>query len=237
MREIQIEGKDVQEAVEKGLRQLGLRRDQVEVVVLHEGSSGFLGIGSKPASVSIREKKWMGDQRASRSQELSAGPVAVPSVPSDIPMAIEEAKIVVREILGLMAIPMEGMEARWDSEQSRVKVNVSTPEGSLLVGRDGRCLESLQFLVTLIVSRKMKNPVAVQVDALGYWQRREERILTHLRQVIEEVKRTGKAFRLEPMEASLRRWVHKHLVNHPDIETASEGEGPWRKVVLKPRKR
>ncbi|MBI5200069.1 MAG: protein jag, partial [Elusimicrobia bacterium] len=76
-----------------------------------------------------------------------------------------------------------------------------------------------------------------QIETAGYWEEREESILTVVHQAIEEVKRTGKLVRLQPMDSSLRRMIHRALAESPDVDTVSEGEGAWRKVVLRPKKR
>ena len=71
----------------------------------------------------------------------------------------------------------------------------------------------------------------------GYWKQKEESVITQVHQAIEEVKRTGQLVRLQPMDSALRRMVHRALAESPDVETISEGEGSWRKVVLRPKKR
>lgn len=126
--------------------------------------------------------------------------------------------------------------ARWDAEQERVKTNVKTPEADRLIGPGGETLEAMQFLMTLMVSRRLGSPVAVQVDTGDFWQKKENEVLSQALKGIENVRNTGKPFRLQPMEAPMRRLIHKSLANHPDIMTASEGDGPWRKIVLRPRK-
>jgi spoIIIJ-associated protein len=312
MQEIEVEGKDVQQAVEKGLKQMGLRRDQVEVAIKDEGSSGFLGLGARPARVIIRERKWVGEgggserreeRRPSRDErpaqrderrrdeprrgerggerggerrqrqgrppegrerrqqqpqqqpqqprrEREEAPAARHEeheehghrpdrdvVPPDTGACVTEARTVLTDLLKLMSLEVQELKGRWDSDQIRVHVDVESTDGQILIGKDGRSLEALQFLSTVLVSRRMKVPVAVQVDTAGYWKNREDKILGQVRQAADEVARTGRAFRLDPMDPATRRLVHKALQDHPGVETASEGEGPWRKVVLKPRRK
>ncbi|HAH07247.1 MAG TPA: hypothetical protein DCM05_12115 [Elusimicrobia bacterium] len=276
MKEIEVEGKTVTIAVENGLKQLELRRDQAEVQVLDEGSAGFLGIGAKPARVLIREKRWGESsspveppsvrpqspkpaprshtprperaprpprpQQAPKPRAEGPAPEERPrktetEPPADIPKACETAEAVVKEVLALTGVGAPTTRAAWDAEQVRVRVEVDTPDAAILIGKSGKTLESLQFIVTVIVGRRMGSPVAVQVDSQGYWKRIEDRIVSDIQAAVGDVKRTGRPFRFEPMDPAMRRLVHRKLMNDPDVETASEGEGPWRKVVVKPRRK
>lgn len=289
MEELESEGKSVSEAVEAALKKLGLRRDQVEVQILQEASSGFIGIGAKPARVKITQKHWgeptpsnlpprpaprppverrsqnQGPRRGQpeRRKEArydgqphqparpSAAPTAKqPSVPKpaekreerpvvavDPQAAGREAEAILKDLLGKMGFAVASVAVSWDAQQERVKAVLESADADKLVGGDGKGLESLQFLATLMLSRKMGTPAAVQVDALGYWQKREADIMSQAQRGIDEVKRTGKSFRLSPMDPAMRRLIHRNLASHPDVETASEGEGNWRKIVLRPRRK
>lgn len=295
MRETEIEGKTVTIAVESGLKELGLRRDQVEVEVLDQGSPGFLGIGAKSARVRIREKIWgEGAKEPQEPKERKAGPTSKPrrdpeprrssrgrhsggrggdrgpsgrqdrkrdeprgrrrrspekqprrerpSRPApvedvDTGKACETAEAVLKEILDLASLTDAKVTCVWDEEQSRVRAEVETADAGLLIGKAGRTLEALQFLVTVIVGRKTGVPTAIQVESQGYWKKIEEKILSETERAVREVKRTGRSYRFEPMEPALRRLVHRKLVDDPDVETSSEGEGPWRKVVVRPKGR
>lgn len=149
--------------------------------------------------------------------------------------ACANAQKLVVELLKLMAIAAPTATAAWDADLERVKISVESQDASLLVGRDGRVLESLQFLTTLMLSRGNNAPIAVQVDALSYWEKREQAVLDEARRGVETVKATGKPVRMEPMDSSMRRLVHRTLNAHTDVTTASEGEGAWRKLVIRPR--
>jgi spoIIIJ-associated protein len=87
-----------------------------------------------------------------------------------------------------------------------------------------------------MVSRGAETPIAVQVDALSYWEKREQAILDEAHKAVTMVKTDGRPYRLEPMDASMRRLIHRTLANNPSVTTASEGEGPWRKIVIRLRK-
>jgi len=305
MAPIESEGRTVAEAVEAALLKSGLRRDQVEITVTEEGSTGFMGLGAKPAKVRLTEKRWGPDspapapstakapQRApirnsaprpqerrperqperqperrperrpeprqerapeprapkpapapARPPQRAPEPARAPRVRSEAlrPVSAAEsaeacanAQKLVVELLQLMAIAAPTATAVWDADLERVKISVESQDASLLVGRDGRVLESLQFLTTLMLSRGNAVPIAVQVDALSYWEKREQSVLDEARRAVETVKATGKPVRMEPMDSSMRRLVHRSFSSNPDISTVSEGEGPWRKLVIRPR--
>lgn len=300
MNDIESEGKSVAEAVENALSKAGLRRDQVEVQIVQEGSAGFMGIGAKLARVRIREKRWAADG-APIPQDASAPPPpkvssraapmpkperrsvprpetrpapppqaarpqpraprhnpdaprverAKPPEPQPQPRAprapaaaltpeqgkaaCEEAVTLLKELLPLMNFEAK-VSAQWDAEQERVKAVVETPDAERLIGPDGKTLESLQFLVTLIITRRHDSPIAVWVDTQGYWDKKEKAVLSEAQSAVNAVKTSGKPFRMPPMDAPLRRLIHRSLAGHPDVLTVSEGEGAWRKIVLKPRK-
>jgi len=268
---IESEGASVAEAVDAALKKSGLRREQVEVAVLDEGTPGVLGFGAKPARVKISEKRW---GEASAAQPAPAAPARAPrpapARPAPRPAAAapapaaraepraearprreesnrpvtaaeaadacKRAQALLEELLRLMTIAAPTVTTAWDADMERVKAVVESQDATLLVGRDGRVLESLQFLATLMMSRGAEMPIAVQVDALSYWEKRETAILDAARNGAESVKATGRPFRLEPMDASMRRLIHRTFASNPDVVTASEGEGPWRKIVIRPRK-
>jgi spoIIIJ-associated protein len=290
MEPIEAEGRDIQEAVESALSRSGKRRDQVEVTVLQEGSSGFMGLGAKPARVRLTEKLWgsaspaPAARPAPRAPERRSAPRPAPRpesrpeprreprpAPARAPeprreeprrpeprreeprreerapraalgaaesaAAVASAEKLVLELLGLMGVAAPTAASSWDPELERVKIAIESQDASLLVGRDGRVLESLQFLMALMLSRGGGAPISVQVDALSYWEKRERAVLDEARRAAATVKETGKPVRMQPMDSSMRRLVHRTFNSNPDVVTASEGEGPWRKLVFRPRSR
>jgi spoIIIJ-associated protein len=284
---IESEGASVAEAVDAALKKSGLRREQVEVTVLSEGSSGLMGFGAKPARVRLTEKRW-GEASVARPavepekpaprprsaprpaptprpapaprpaperrEPPPAAPRPEPAAPraetraprpgsdarpftaAEAEAACARAQELLVDLLRRMTIAAPTVAVSWDPDMERVKAVVESQDAVELVGRDGRVLESLQFLATLMLSRGAEKPIAVQVDALSYWEKRESAILESALNGAESVKATGRPFRLEPMDAAMRRLIHRTLASNPDVTTASEGEGPWRKIVIRPRK-
>jgi spoIIIJ-associated protein len=160
---------------------------------------------------------------------------AKPLTPAEATDACARAQQLVVDLLRGMKIAAPTVAVSWDADLERVKAVVESQDATLLVGRDGRVLESLQFLTSLMLARGGATPIAVQVDALSYWEKKEQSVLDAARNAVETVKATGKPYRLEPMDASMRRIIHRSLSSHPDVSTSSEGEGPWRKLVIRPK--
>lgn len=244
---IEGEGKTVADAVEAALKLSTLKRHQVEVTVLQEPSSGFLGMGAKPARVRIREKRWQAEGAAARQDAVARPPRPRPAhaekpalhrppePAASGPQTPDEAVQLIKEILALMDVQGAAVSGQWDSVQERVKAVIETQDAERVIGRDGHTIASLQFLVNLILARRSRNPTAVTVDVQGYLESKEKAVLEEAQRAIDLVKRTGKPFRLPPMEPASRRLIHRSLADHPDIVTSSEGEGSWRKIVIKPR--
>ncbi len=259
MQSIEMEGASVAEAVDSALKQLGLRRDQAEVVILQQPSQGFMGLGKKLARVRVGEKRWAHgaeeaataaarptapevkpaprNSRASRTavQEKPA-PAQVKPASFDTAKAAATAQDVTREVLGLMGFQDAVLNNTWEQEQERILVSIDHPEVGRLIGKEGRTLEALQFLLSIALKKRLGFDAALSVDAGDYWKKRETELLAEVDSAIEEVKRTGRAHRFQPMDPIVRRLIHKHVATHPDVSSASEGEGQWRKVVIKPKR-
>jgi len=306
MRETQQQGKDVQAAIEAGLAQLRLRRDQVEVVIKEKGSSGFFGIGSKPAVVVIREKRWetrggegggrssggrssggrggrssggrggrsSGGREGGGQRRFDRGPArprrekeftnyerpekvqcptdayeevqltpeqplpkqALQPVPEASLQAANDSRQALEQVLNLLGVKCENMESGWDPSQERLVLRFDTDSPALIIGKEGQTIEALQYVVTLMVARKHNLSFAIQVETGSYWAKIEQRLVTQVNRAVEMVKSTNRNFRLQAMSSMQRRFVHRLLCNNPDVETFSEGESKWRKVVVKPRK-
>ena len=288
MKETKVEAKTIQDAVEIGLIELGLRRDQVEVVVVSEGTKGFLGIGAKKACVQLREKKWTGsghhEERDTRRERPSSGRgrsdssrgprrerydgrprQARPSqdrpsqerrpdagyerrpdaVYQDISLAMEtiqapedpmeHAKLALTTTLKLMSLEGVITDARHNAEEGVISIKFDSPDSAVFTAENARGLQSLQFLINSIINKNRKNRVSVRIDTADYWNKKEAELVTKVESVVKDVIGTARPYRLEPMPAPLRKFVHSLIkAKYPEVETISEGEGKWRKVVIRP---
>ena len=221
MESLEISAKTVEEAIERGLQQLGLTRDQVETAVLNKGRSGFLGMGAEEAVVRLT-------------------PLASPSQESNLPAAAKEA---LEEILKRMKLKAH-VELRSDVEQDEaesdippIALEVDGEDLGILIGRRGETLAALQYIMRLIVAHQQKARVPLTVDVEGYKQRRYGSLRELALRLAQKAVSTRQSMTLEPMPADERRIVHLALSVNPDVVTQSVGEGELRKVVIMPRKR
>ncbi len=221
MESLEVSAKTVEEAIERGLQQLGLTRDQVETAVLNKGKSGFLGMGAEEAVVRLTPL------------------VRVPEE-SNLPSA---AKAALEEILKRMKLNAH-VELRSDVQQDEgesdippIALEVDGEDLGILIGRRGETLAALQYILRLIVAHQQKARVPLTVDVEGYKQRRYGSLRELALRLAQKAVSTRQSMTLEPMPADERRIVHLALSVNPDVTTQSVGEGELRKVVIMPRKR
>ena len=229
MEEKEFSGKNVEEAIEKGLKELSLSRDDVEVKILDEGKAGLFGLmGASPAKIKLIVKPLKGLGAEEEREVVREKPSGV-----NLISAQKKVKEELDEILKLM-----GMEAEVTTslEGGRVMADIKSENGAILIGKKGQTLNALQLIVNLIVNRDEKTRTRVIVDTEGYRQRRENALVKMAREVADEVKSKGKPRELEPMNPAERRVIHLALKNDKDVETTSKGEGNFRRVVVSPKK-
>lgn len=221
MESLEVSAKTVEEAIERGLQQLGLRRDQVETVVLNKGKLGFLGMGAEEAVVRLTTL-----QPVKMESDLSAA-----------------AKAALEEILRRMKIKAH-VELRTDVQQEEgesgippIALEIDGEDLGILIGRRGETLAALQYILRLIVAHQQKARVPLTVDVEGYKQRRYGSLRELALRMAQQAVSTRQSRTLEPMPADERRIVHLALSVNPDVTTQSVGEGELRKVVIMPRKR
>lgn len=215
MKEIEVSGRTVDEAIRKALEQLGVGEDEVEVIVLKKGRTGLLGVGAEEARVKVKLLRPQLEQM-------------------DIPAL---AKDVLANLLKYMGIEAEISVVSPSGGDLPISLDIGGDDLGVLIGRRGQTLASLQYLVRLIVSEKLKIWVPINVDVAGYKKRRYESLRSLALRLAEQVKRGRRVITLEPMPADERRVIHLALADHPDVTTQSMGEGEGRKVAIFPKKR
>lgn len=230
MEEKEFSGKNVEEAIEKGLKELGLSRDDVEVKILDEGKAGLFGLmGASPAKIKLIVKPLKGlkaEEKGKATREKLSG--------ANLISAQKKVKEELNEILKLM-----GMEAEITTslEGERVVADIKSENGAILIGKEGQTLNALQLIVNLIVNRDEKTRTKVIVDTENYRQRRENALVKMAGEVADEVKSKDRSRELEPMNPAERRVIHLALKDDRDVETTSQGEGNFRRVVVSPKKK
>jgi len=249
--QIEIIAPTVEDAVEKGLKDLGVTRADVEVEILDEGSKGLFGLGNRQARVRLRviSAKAFSSMAVEEAPPDSApqieieeeGPVSEPRAPLS-PLGddyiLEIARDVVKELLERMQVRASVTAAYGKAEDARsripVIVNVNGDDLSYLIGRHAETLNALQYIASLIISKEIGHTVPLIVDVEGYRSRRENQLRQLARRMADQAISTGRRQVLEPMPANERRIIHIELRNNPRVTTESIGEEPRRKVTIIP---
>lgn len=229
MKSIEISARTVAEAVELALAQLGKDRDEVAIAVLDAGESGDEAL----VRVTVVDDD---EEEAPAAPEVAEGDVAAVS---------GIAQRILEDLLERMDIHayVTGVVTRVPGQKGDIEETITLHvEGAdeeamgLLIGRRGETLRSLQFLLNLLVSRRVQKWPQVVVDVGNYRQRRQESLEGLARRMAERVRQTGRPIMLEPMAAYERRIVHLALREDKTIYTESSGEGENRKIVIYPVK-
>lgn len=200
---IQITAKTVDDAITEACRKLSVPSNKLEYEVIEEGSAGFLGIGSKPAIIKARVKNSIQDAAADFLNE------------------------VFRAMNMTVALDM-----KYDEESRDLSIELSGDEMGVLIGKRGQTLDSLQYLVSLVVNKEAEEYIRVKVDTEDYRKRRKETLETLAKNIAYKVKRTKRPLSLEPMNPYERRIIHSALQNDKYVTTHSEGDEPYRRVVV-----
>ena len=206
MEYIEISAKTVNDAITEACQKLGVTSDKLDYSVIEEGSNGFLGIGSRPAVIKARVLE----------VELSTEDLAKKFL-SDV-FAAMQLEVV---------ITLDYKEA-----ERELSIDLSGDDMGVLIGKRGQTLDSLQYLVSLVVNKDVDDYIRVKVDTENYRERRKETIENLAKNIAYKVKRTRIPVSLEPMNPYERRIIHSALQNDKYVTTHSEGEEPFRKVVV-----
>lgn len=217
---LEVSGKSVDEAIEKGLAELGLGRDAVDVEILSEGSRGLLGMGSEQARVRL-------------TAHGTAGEVST-ALPDDIRRTAKEILETLLRGMGLRArvdvLPDEGAE-----DPDAFILNIVGDDLGVLIGRRGETLHDLEYLTRLLSAHKTNESVKLVVDVEGYRTRRERSLRELAKRMAERVQTNRQPITLEAMPPNERRIVHLALREHPTVKTHSIGEGDHRRVMIIPK--
>ena len=200
---IEISAKTVNDAITEACQKLGVTSDKLEYQVVEEGSNGFLGIGAKPAIIKAAVKCSIEDN----------------------------AKIFLNDVFEAMKLEVV-VTVKYDEEERTMDIDLSGDEMGVLIGKRGQTLDSLQYLVSLVVNKDAENYIRVKVDTENYRQRRKDTLENLAKNISYKVKRTKRAVSLEPMNPYERRIIHSALQNDRYVSTHSEGEEPFRRVVV-----
>lgn len=203
MEYIEVSAKTVNDAIIEACQKLSVTSDKLEYEVIEEGSTGFLGIGAKPAIIKAYVK-----------------------------LSVEDnAKNFLKDVFEAMDLVVV-INVKYDEEEKSMDIDLSGDEMGVLIGKRGQTLDSLQYLVSLVVNKESEDYIRVKVDTEDYRKRRKETLENLAKNIAYKVKRTKRPVSLEPMNPYERRIIHSALQNDKYVTTHSEGEEPFRRVVV-----
>ena len=200
---IEISAKTVNDAITEACQKLTVTSDKLEYTVVDEGSSGFLGIGARPAVIKAIVKS----------------------------SVVDKAKDFLKEVFDAMNLIVV-VNVKYDEDNRNMEIELSGDEMGVLIGKRGQTLDSLQYLVSLVVNKGVDEYIRVKVDTEDYRKRRKDTLENLAKNIAYKVKRTKRSVSLEPMNPYERRIIHSALQNDRYVTTHSEGEEPFRRVVV-----
>lgn len=261
MSTIETTGKTIEDAVRSGLVRLGRMKDEVDIEVLEEPKSGFFGFGSKPAKVRITEKEGVPTVPTLESQpaeEETVSPAAAEPAAEAVDAAVDaaeeaapkvesepaeaekaddftaeeaaaKAKAFLQEVLKNMGIDVV-IEKMIKSD--KVLLHLHGKNLGILIGKHGQTLDALQYLTNLTTNQGETTRHFIMLDVENYRHRREETLKQLAVRLANRVKKNGDRVVLEPMNGYERKIIHVTLQNDPQVRTESEGQDPYRHVVI-----
>ncbi len=243
---IEISGKTVDDAITEACQRLEVTSDRLDYEVIEKGSSGFLGFGNKPAVIKARIRS---------DEDISVEKSVDNEKKEDIKETVKQAENTTEKVekienvegsakkSGELNDPREFLDKVFDAmgikadikvEQTEEEINIelSGDEMGILIGKRGQTLDSLQYLTSLYVNKNSDNYVRVKLDTENYRSRRKDTLENLAKNLAYKVKRTKRPVVLEPMNPYERRIIHSALQNDKYVSTHSEGDEPYRKVVI-----
>ena len=195
--------KTVDDCITEACQSFAVTSDKLEYEVVEEGSSGFLGFNSKNAVIKAKIKDSVEDK----------------------------IKIFLSEVLSAMDLEAE-VVVSFNPDDREMDVEIKGDDMGILIGKRGQTLDSLQYLASLVANKESEDYIRVKVDTENYRERRKDTLENLAKNMAFKVKRTKRSVSLEPMNAYERRIIHSALQNDKYVTTHSEGEEPFRKVVI-----
>ena len=199
----EFSAKTKEDAITEACQYFTVSSDKLMIEVVDEGSNGFLGIGAKPAIIKATVKGTVEDK----------------------------AKDFLKDVLEAMDLEVV-IDVKYDEAEKNIEIDLKGDDMGVLIGKRGQTLDSLQYLVSLVVNKESEEYIRVKVDTEDYRNRRKATLEGLAKNISYKVKRTKRAVSLEPMNPYERRIIHSALQNDKYVTTHSEGDEPFRHVVV-----
>ena len=253
MEYMEFKGKTKNDAITEACTHFSIPSDRLDYEVIDEGKAGFLGMGARPAVIKARVKEEGAGEIIEPvslidTSEKFEAPAASEARTADKPksensdghVSVEVDSEAVSEqflsdVFKAMGIGVE-ISAKYNDTSKLLEVELSGDEMGVLIGKRGQTLDSLQYLISLVVNKGTTEYIRVKVDTENYRQRRKETLENLAKNIAYKVKRTRRPVSLEPMNPYERRIIHSALQNDKYVTTHSEGDEPFRRVVVTPKR-
>lgn len=241
MEYMEFKGTTKNEAITAACTHFSIPSSKLDYEVIDEGKAGFLGIGAKPAVIKARVKE-ESEEVETKSESVSI--ITEDPVIASVKEAAEKiedvdieavAKKFLEDVFKAMDLTVN-MDLKYNDSLKNLDIELSGDEMGVLIGKRGQTLDSLQYLISLVVNKGTNEYVRVKVDTENYRERRKETLENLAKNISYKVKRTRRSVSLEPMNPYERRIIHSALQNDKYVTTHSEGEEPFRRVVVVPKK-
>ncbi|MCR5222663.1 MAG: protein jag [Lachnospiraceae bacterium] len=233
---IEVTGKTVDDAITEACQKLMVTSDRLDYEVIEKGTNGFLGFAAKPALIKARvldEKAKM--EKAEKEETAKAEEVKSVEKKKEKKAEVKtteetpDPKEFLNKVFEAMDMKVDIAVEKTDEE---INIELSGDEMGVLIGKRGQTLDALQYLTSLVVNKGSSSYTRVKVDTENYRLRRKETLENLAKNIAYKVKRTKRPVTLEPMNPYERRVIHSALQNDKYVSTHSEGEEPYRKVVI-----
>ena len=230
-------GKTLEDAITTACEKYTVTSDRLDYEIIEKGTSGFLGLNSKPAMIKARVR----DNNTTVSTEMPEKTAVqsseqVPEKKTGLPGSAEEIEETVKKFLDDVFDAMKmkvNVNVKFVNEdEPELDVTLDGEEMGVLIGKRGQTLDSLQYLVSLVVNKGKGDYIRVKVDTEDYRERRKATLENLAKNLSYKVKRTRRPVSLEPMNPYERRIIHSALQNDRYVTTHSEGEEPYRRVII-----
>jgi spoIIIJ-associated protein len=250
---LEIIAPTINEAIEKGLAELELPREAVEIEILDEGSRGLFGLGAHQARIRLIVKQIISEENIVETSSVKAEksfeeeteeepvhkPIRIPPANTKEEIPLHVAQETVSEMLEKMHIQANVTASYGEVDDVRgtraILVDINGNDLSVLIGKRSETLNALQYISRLIVSKELNDNITLVIDVEGYRTRRERQLRLLAHRMAEQASKTGHKQTLEPMPPNERRIIHMELREDAHVTTESVGEEPHRKVTIIPK--
>jgi len=228
MTQYEFQGKNTGEAIEDACRQLKLAKEEMDIEIIEPGFAGIFGlVGGKKAKIKVT----IADNEPEVDSNSQIGEILNPAIKTN---GLDVARDALEQILAL--IPMEETTVSAEKLNGTISLKIDGDKSGLLIGRKGRTLDALQYIVNKIVNKALEKKSQVIIDSENYRERREEFLVQMAEKLGDKVKKTKRSMATNLLNPYDRRIVHLALKEDIKLDTRSRGEGIYKKVIIKLKK-